>query len=341
MSTVTESQSLEAETETETEWESESESEPPKEPCLRNWLDLPRDVTASILLRLGAIEIIESAQKVCTQWRNISRDRSLWRSIDMRNAGDLHDMPYNLEVMCRHAIDRSCGGLIDINVEYFGTDDVLAYITQRTTHLRRLRLVQCWGISDEGLSEAASKFPLLEELEIYSGNTGKDAIEAVGRCSPLLKTFKYNQVAIRDPYFKDDEEALAIAQNMRGLHHLQLLGNKLTNHGLQAILDGCPYLESLDLRRCYFVNLDKDLGKRCAEQIKNLRHPSDSTHDYEFTVSSDSGFSDDYYLSSDFGNEDYGLDYEFYGSDGFDGNDGIYDNDYDYDYDLWFNWGDL
>ena len=56
----------------------------------------------------------------------------------------------------------------------------------------------------------------------------------------------------------------------------------MTNDGLQAILDGCPHLESLDLRKCFNVTLSRNLGIRCAEQIKNLRHPNDSTHDYGF-----------------------------------------------------------
>ena len=198
----------------------------------------------------------------------------------------------------------------------------------RTSNLRCLRLVICWGVSDEGLSEAASKFPLLEELEIYLGNTGKDAIEAVGRCCPLLKTFKFNQQGIRDPSYQYDEDALAIAENMHGLHHLQLVGNKMTNLGLQAILDGCPYLESLDLRKCFHVNLEGDIWKRCDEQIKNLRHPNDSTHDYQFTAEiNGSGFSNYGHLSSDFSYDDYNLssDYDdYYGYDGFDG----YDSDY-------------
>ena len=97
----------------------------------RNWLELPRDVTVSILQRLGTIEILETAQKVCMLWRNISKDPSMWNSIDMRNLGDLHDMDYDLEKMCIHAIDRSCGHLQDIHIQNFGADNLLAYITQR------------------------------------------------------------------------------------------------------------------------------------------------------------------------------------------------------------------
>ncbi|XVF81986.1 hypothetical protein PTKIN_Ptkin16aG0006700 [Pterospermum kingtungense] len=298
----------------------------------------------SILSRLGAIQIIESAQKVCTQWRNICKDRSMWRSIDMRNHGDLSSMPYDLEQMCMHAIDRSCGGLVHINIEYFGMDELLAYLTRRqytllspsyfnvecltTSNLRRLRLVMCWDVSDKGLIEAASKFPLLEELEI----TGKDSIEAFGRCCPLLKAFNYNQGGFRDPSDQFDKDALAIAENMHGLRHLQLVGNNLTNRGLLAILDGCPYLESLDLRKCFHVNLKGDVGKRCAEQIKDLRRPDDSLHDYPFTEEiDDPGFSSYGYDSDDYNDcDDYG-DYDYYGGfddfGGYDGFDG-YDSDY-------------
>ncbi|KAE8702146.1 F-box protein SKIP19 [Hibiscus syriacus] len=96
-----------------------------------NWLELPPEVTALILSRPGAIEILNSAQNVCSQWRKICKDPSIWRSIDMRNSGDLHDKDYGLKKMCAHAVDRSCSGLLDINIEYFGTDELLSYISER------------------------------------------------------------------------------------------------------------------------------------------------------------------------------------------------------------------
>jgi hypothetical protein len=71
----------------------------------RNWLELPRGVTASILLRLGAIQILTSVQMVCSPWRNLCKDPSLWRTVDMRNNGE--GLIYNLEKMCHHAVDRS------------------------------------------------------------------------------------------------------------------------------------------------------------------------------------------------------------------------------------------
>ncbi|KAL0363611.1 UNVERIFIED_CONTAM: F-box protein SKIP19 [Sesamum calycinum] len=255
--------------------------EPPPPPP---WIELPRDVTANILHRLGAIEILESAQKVCTTWRRVCQDPTMWRVIDMKNLGDLHDMPYDLSIMCRHAVDRCQGQLIDINIEYFGTDELLRYISQRSNNLRRLRLACCYSISGKALREAVKNFPQLEELHLFfMSEISAGDIESIGTSCRMLKSFTFNDRGYRFPLIEcDNEYALAVAKNMPNLCHLRLFGNKLMNEGLEAILNGCPHLESLDIRQCFSVNLVGDLGKRCSEQIKNLRRPCDSTDDYEW-----------------------------------------------------------
>ncbi|XP_059435880.1 putative F-box/LRR-repeat protein 23 [Corylus avellana] len=309
-----------------------------------NWLELPRDVTASILLRLGAVEILTSAQMVCSPWRNLCKDPSMWRAIDMGNNNHWNDDELN--TICRDAVDRSCGQLVDINLEYFGTDKLLRHIADGSSQLKRLRLVHCYyDISDEGLSEVAAKLPLLEELAISYCPFSKEALKAVGRSCPLLKSLKFNNQDYGLPRIECDEEALAIAENMPRLRHLQLFGNNLTNDGLQAILDGCPHLESFDLRQCFSVKLTGNLERRCAQQIKNLRLPHDSTDDYEFGAELDGygSFDDDYPSgSSDIDHLSHSDYYEF--SDGSNFSD-LYDSDYDYDdyYDRNqnFNYGDF
>lgn len=77
-----------------------------------NWLDMPSDGTAKILSKLGAIEILMSAHKVCTAWRKICKDPEMWHTINMWNLGDLHSIPYSLDKMCRHAIDCSTEHLV-------------------------------------------------------------------------------------------------------------------------------------------------------------------------------------------------------------------------------------
>lgn len=108
-------------------------------------------------------------------------------------------------------------------------------------------------------------------------------------------SLKLNCQGFRFPHIEADEEALAIAKTMPELRCLQLFGNKLTNVGLEAILNGCPHLEFLDLRQCFNVNLTGNLWKRCAEKIKDLRRPLDPTDDYEY----DSMFQDDVSFDED------------------------------------------
>ncbi|KAK4488138.1 hypothetical protein RD792_003880 [Penstemon davidsonii] len=179
------------------------------------WTELPRDVTANILQRLGPIEILESAQKVCTTWKDVCTDPAMWRVIDMINVGDRwhyirglritcrdmknfggHDM-FDLKIMCRDAVDRSQGQLIEINIAIFGTDDLIHYISERSSRLRTLQLGYCAYITVE-------------------------------------------------------------------------------DEGLQAILDGCPNLELLDLRHCRNVDFGGNLRRLCEQRIKDLRTPDDN-----------------------------------------------------------------
>ncbi|XP_059665984.1 F-box protein SKIP19-like [Cornus florida] len=302
---------------------SSSSTQPPAEET-RNWLELPRDVTAMILHKLGAIEILTSAQKVCMTWRMICKDPAMWRTIDMHNLGDDGDMDYDLEKMARHAIDRSCGQLVDINIEYFGTDELVQYIIERTSQLRCLRLICCLCISSYGLCEAAKGLPLLEELHMYlCHDVPKEALEAFGRCCPLLKSFSLNNIGWRSKVIEIefDDEALVVAGNMPELRNLKLFGNRMTNVGLQAILDGCPHLESLDLRQCFNVDLEGDLAKGLYKKIKYLQLPNDSTEAYEFGAQ--------FYDADSFGDESPS---ELYDSSDYDCSCEI-DGDSDFDYD--------
>ncbi|KAF8052684.1 hypothetical protein N665_1520s0002 [Sinapis alba] len=95
-----------------------------------NWTELPYELTSSILRRLDTVDILENAQKVCTLWRHVCKDPDTWRKIDMRNLGD---NGYYLEIMCRHAVDLSQGGLLEIDIWQFCTDSLLNYIADRSS----------------------------------------------------------------------------------------------------------------------------------------------------------------------------------------------------------------
>lgn len=100
----------------------------------RNWVELPRDVTAMILKKVGVMDLLQSAQKVCMAWRSVSKDPDMWRSIQMSGyfGEDMWDeMGYDVEKMATHAIDRSCGQLVEFSIKGFGSNELLDYIGER------------------------------------------------------------------------------------------------------------------------------------------------------------------------------------------------------------------
>ncbi|XP_010431403.1 PREDICTED: putative F-box/LRR-repeat protein 21 [Camelina sativa] len=277
----------------------------------RNWTELPSEVTSLILLRLGAVEILENAQKVCKPWRHICKDPSMWQKIDMRDLGNRRLKDLDFDTLCRHAVDLSQGGLLEINLEYFSSDSLLAYIADRSRNLRSLGIQMFFTpITNGGLVNAIAKLPLLETLEV-SHTCFRLNLKAIGHACPQLKTLKLNSSGSGFNGFDefdelgnyspihvkgDDDYALAIAESMPKLRHLQLLGDRLTETGLNAILDGCPHLEHLDLRKCYNIKLVGNLEKQCLERIKEFKGPDDSTADYPYDITFvNSDFDDSYF----------------------------------------------
>ncbi|KAF3616212.1 putative 60S ribosomal protein L32-1-like, partial [Capsicum annuum] len=245
---------------------------PPPPPPPPPWVELPREITADILRRLGIVEILLNAERVCSTWWNVCHDPSMWRVIDMRDDDDMY-MEDVFDKLCRIAVDRS---------------------------------------------QVAKNFPLLEELHIYLSAISKVDIEVVGRSCSQLKSFTLNDsgfrglAGFRRLQIDVNDQAMAIAVNMPELRHLALFGNTMTNEGLSAILDGCPRLQSLDLRHCYSIDLKGDLGTRCHQQIIDLKCPHDCTRGYEFSAQI--------------------CDYNS-GDDESDGLSDYYEYEYDYDYD--------
>ncbi|KAH6799843.1 hypothetical protein C2S52_000307 [Perilla frutescens var. hirtella] len=311
----------------------EAEASPP-------WMELPLDLTANILQRLGAVEILGSAQKVCATWRKLCQDPAMWRVINIINP----DRIYSGECtnICRRAVDRSHGQLIDVTLVFFGRDELLDYIVLRSRHLRCLTLAYCDEISTTALITAVKKLPQLEELHLIKQYIPAGDIQTIGISCPMLKSFTSNHGRLsrrcwkrsqrmrrRFRGYSENDEAVAIAKSMPNLHHLRLFANYLNNEGLEAILDGCPRLESLDLRQCFGLDLVGALGKRCRDQIKHLKLPSDSDDDPEW-IARESFYSlsplyrsdscEDYYFHCDYEfHQDYtvytGYDIDYYDDD--------------------------
>ncbi|GJV91025.1 putative F-box/LRR-repeat protein 23 [Tanacetum coccineum] len=284
----------------------------------RNCLELPSDIMANILYRVGVYDILENAQKVCTTWRKICKDPALWRVISMHNHGDprtrpplremyLSDFDYEL---LEYVAERNDNGLESRPLSFLRKKAIIVQSSQ----LKRLAIIYSFGEICGAWCDVLKKFPLLEELSLYTTDfLLEEDIEAAGRYCPLLKTLRVNQNALfnvenHESITSQNAIAIAIGKTLPALRHLELIGNNMSNIGLKAILNGCCHLETLDLRKCLYVDLKGDMGKECVKQIKNLKLPDDSLEDCPhihedvgepWNVSSNSRFnlvdSDDYH----------------------------------------------
>ncbi|KAJ6840341.1 putative F-box/LRR-repeat protein 23 [Iris pallida] len=303
-----------------------------KEECWRNWAELGQDALSLIFEKAGAADVLMGAQFVCRSWRNVSLDPSLWRFIqivdDYRAIGDM-------DRMAMEAIDRAHGHVQRFSAGVFASDTLFSYLADRNSNLRCLCLIPTNELSSEGLAEVLGRFPLLEEIEIQFASQGEDdQLKVVGEACPHLKCFRFNQQGSRSKYRQGDEDAFGIANYMPELRQLQIVGNMLTNKGLLAILDKCLHLKSLDLRRCFHVNLNASVLAKCA-RIENLRCPNDATNDCGFIdeLEDDSASDDESYLSEDTDlNTDLYMDYDDYFHEDYDSSGDDYGDYTDYSY---------
>ncbi|KAJ4792198.1 RNI-like superfamily protein [Rhynchospora pubera] len=253
----------------------EGKKEPPS--CDRNWAELQRDVLLVIFLKIGMMEVFRAAESVCHSWRKVIKEEPiLWRRIHMteHDYKHLYRDPFSLMHLTRLAIDRSGGQLEEFSV-YMVNNCMLQYLCDRTSVLKRLRLLSTNGLSAEVVAETVKRQPLLEEIEIRVSDRSfnEKFIEVVGKECPQLKSFKFDKIwSYHEGNRTEDDEALAISKTMHQLRHLQLIYNRLTNKGLKAILDGCPHLETLDIVDCYNVKMDAEMEARCAK-LENKSYP--------------------------------------------------------------------
>ncbi|KAL9670042.1 hypothetical protein QQ045_007593 [Rhodiola kirilowii] len=296
-----------------------------------NWLDLPPEVTAAILRKVGVVDILNNVQLVCTYWHTICKDPSMWRSIDLVSTAHLHDS-FNIQKLARYVVGRSRGQLVDISIGGYPNDAFiyeLAYVS--SCQLRRLRIVSCCFTKDL-LKQVASKFPTLEELEVQTTPLSVAAVEAIGRCCPRLKTFKCNVFKYIHGQAYHDDLVKMVAKTMPKLNHLELLRTKITNAGLKAILDGSPSLETLGLCSSYLCNLQvDDLGEVYSARYKKIvRYKEEPVavhryeHEHQWYRHGDAPFSDE---DDDW---DYDDDDDDDDDDVVEDNDDV-DDDWDYD----------
>ncbi|CAN6172033.1 unnamed protein product [Urochloa humidicola] len=249
-----------------------------------DWAEgLPLDVLLCIFHRLDHVQIMMGADKVCCAWRRAAREEpELYRRIDMRGHSDLACRGLaDLDKMAAVAVRRSRGECRSFWGEYAGNKDrFLIFLAHQAPLLKSLTLISCNVISRRGFKEAIKMFPLLEELQISDcwKISNNKVLKVVAQACPRLKHLRcHHPYWINTDYEFLDMEAMKIAM-MHELRSLQLFHNQLTNEGLSAILDGCPHLESLDIRSCHCIDLHDDAIRTKCARIKTKKLYAPKSH---------------------------------------------------------------
>ncbi|XP_060182456.1 receptor kinase-like protein Xa21 [Lycium barbarum] len=108
-------------------------------PLSRPWVELPPELAMDILKRLGTIEILESAHRVCTAWWKVCHEPAMWHTVDLKYTNVFSSKRGQvLEKICKIAVDRSQGQLLQVSIAKFGSTDLLNYVAERCGGLQNL-----------------------------------------------------------------------------------------------------------------------------------------------------------------------------------------------------------
>ncbi|XP_076887975.1 F-box protein SKIP19-like [Bidens hawaiensis] len=206
-----------------------SKSNPPKpkqewllKQPTRNWLELPSDLTLNILQRVGVIDRLQNAQLVCTAWREICEDPAMWRVVCMDRFKERDGMMRYSDI-CKLAANRSQGQLVDLTTVGFSDHNLLWHVAHRSRNLRRLEFLLPSRVTDHW-------------IEVFNKKSSALCQQLFGK-----KILKLNLRA--DKFWDNDIYVLmhnalplAIGKSLPGLTHLELIGNGMTNIGLQIMM---------------------------------------------------------------------------------------------------------
>lgn len=160
-------------------------------------------------------------------------------------------------------------------------------------------------VNDKMVKQHVESLKLLTFLDIsYCLNITCDGLQALGQHCTSLFHLRRN---MPPPVWQkdigavasdtDDREALAIADTMQGLHHLELGYGCLTDIGLDAIFTKCKNLTHLDIIGCYAVKMESDHFEDRCQRLEGFRAPWDD--EFEDEDESDGSAYNDYYSDSD------------------------------------------
>ncbi|GAB2290671.1 hypothetical protein Dimus_024946 [Dionaea muscipula] len=288
----------------------------------RRWDDLIPDALGLIIKKLPLKDILTVVTRVCKSWRKAVQGPYCWQEIDIYEWSTECE-PEMLDRMLRLLIGRSCGSLRQLHVGCVNDDQLFSFIAENASSLQKLVLRRS-EISNSIVIQLVEKFSTLSSLDLsYCYQIRADALEAIGKHCKSLISLSWNM----HPIVLEDrpshvEEAHAIANTMPKLKHLELAYVHIDVGSVLDILSGCRELETLDLRGCWDVKLDKKFLEEKHPKVKILGPQVDMGYLESGCWDDCSDFSDDYWM--DYSDDDFYGEY-YYSDDNYDYDDAALD----------------
>ncbi|KAH7656096.1 RNI-like protein [Dioscorea alata] len=268
----------------------------------RRWEDMDMDCLVSIFQRLGLDDMVLSVPFVCKSWHKASLDPHCWKVL---NFSTLDFIPlshfahrftslYSLKSFSvfnfmKLVLHRSAGFAVELFFPPW-LDAPLAQLTSFFNECSRLKIIVLPRLLSQDemmIPEFIGGFKELEYLEM--------------QCKPgcfleLVKEINLkcrNLVGISMAGYVKHEDALAMVNLIPKLKYLNMSKSYMEKESLMVIVNGCRYLERLEVKGCFALEVDDEILRR-ASYIKTFKYEGCRTAQEYFDDSED----DDDFTSS-------------------------------------------
>ncbi|KAL5218743.1 hypothetical protein ABZP36_019427 [Zizania latifolia] len=225
-------------------------------PPVQPWVDLPHDLLAAIMSRLGTPDLLSGgATRTCSAWRAAARDPLVWRRVDLRDwaaltsaglaagAGAAGGRIPVQAALCRVleiAATRADGRMESLLLPEFADEEHLLFLAERCPNLHYFSLpATC--MTDDQFCKAISKFQSLKGMAVDESLINHDVLDHVHQCCPMFLELKVFSLYV------DEEMASIICNSLPHLRKLEIPNSDMSCAAIITFLDCLEELEYLDI----------------------------------------------------------------------------------------------
>ncbi|PHT60241.1 hypothetical protein CQW23_02604 [Capsicum baccatum] len=258
------------------------------------WDELNSEILASIFVRIVPPELmVRSVALVCRSWMEVVSGPNCWTEIDLEGwcrKCCMANRSHQIDPVVRKIVRRSRSTFRRLSTYRLGNVG-FSFAANRGKCLKILQIPMS-EVTDEVVEKHAGSLVNLTFLDIsYCLKITAKGLKAFGKQCKSLTHLRRNMPMWELPTTLEDsdvhdQEALIIAETMRGLQRLDFAFNRLSDTGVDAILTECKALTHLEIQACWNVELKGNLEERC-KKLVDFRTPWIDEHEDSLAVSSD------------------------------------------------------